>query len=75
MHRRPDKYPQFTGKYEVTLLKPGQEILSRTNCMALQDGWMDVWMPAPPNLEDVYFTAISAQVGVNTTWFSRHCPR
>lgn len=32
MHGRPDKYPQLTGKYEVTQLKVGQQVLYRTSC-------------------------------------------
>jgi len=32
MHGKPDKYPQLTGKYEVTQLKVGQQILYRTGC-------------------------------------------
>lgn len=32
MHGKPDKYPQLTGKYEVTQLNIGQEVLPRTGC-------------------------------------------
>jgi hypothetical protein len=32
MHGKPDKYPQLTGKYEVTRLRIGQQILYRTSC-------------------------------------------
>lgn len=32
MHGKPDKYPELTGKYEVTLLKIGQQSLYPTSC-------------------------------------------
>lgn len=32
MHGKPDKYPQLTGKYEVTQLKVGQQVFYRTSC-------------------------------------------
>ncbi|HVY76636.1 MAG TPA: hypothetical protein VG890_17530 [Puia sp.] len=32
MHDKPDKYPQLTGKYEVTQLKIGQQVLHRNSC-------------------------------------------
>ena len=32
MHSKPDKHPELTGKYEVTQLKIGQQVLYRTSC-------------------------------------------
>jgi len=32
MHGKPDKHPQLTGKYEVSQLKIGQQVLYRTSC-------------------------------------------
>jgi hypothetical protein len=32
MHGRPDSHPELTGKYEVTRLKIGQQVVNRTSC-------------------------------------------
>jgi hypothetical protein len=32
MHGKPDKHPELTGKYEVTLLKIGQQVLHKGSC-------------------------------------------